>query len=221
MQAPIVQSSEPVTLVGGGPVGATDFDTALKHAPLLVAADGGAGHALRAGHDPVAVIGDLDSLKPKDRARIPADRLFLIREQETIDFDKALRHFAAPLVLAIGFLGGRVDLQLAAFNTLLRHKERRVVLLGENEIVFHAPPVVELALQGGEIVSLFPMRPLSGARSVGLEWPIDGLHMAPDGRVGISNRALGPVRIEPGGDGLLAVLPRAALAAVMLALVPV
>ena len=221
METLIVQSDEPVTLVGGGPVGGEDLETALGHAPVLVAADAGAGHALRAGHDPVAVIGDMDSLTDADRARIPADRLFLIREQETIDFDKALRHVAAPLVLAVGFLGGRVDLQLAAFNTLLRHKDRRVVLLGERELIFHAPPRLELGLQGGETVSLFPMRPLSEGRSSGLEWPIDGLRLSPDGRIGTSNRARGPVRIEPGGDGLLVILPRSVLPLVMQALGPV
>ena len=219
MTSPIVQFAGPVTLIGGGAVGSGDLEAALALAPDLIAADGGAGAALAAGHMPQAVIGDFDSITPQVRARIPDDRLFPIPEQDSTDFDKALRSIAAPLVLAVGFLGDRVDHQLAAFNVLVRHAARPCVLLGASEVVFHAPPVFEVALAPGDVVSLFPMRAVTG-RSTGLEWPIDGLHFAPDARIGTSNRALGPVRIETDGPGLLTILPRAALGAVIGALRP-
>lgn len=201
-------------------MGAEDLELALSRAPVLVAADGGAESALRAGHDPVAVIGDFDSLSADARARIPPDRLFPIREQNSTDFDKALRNIAAPLVLAVGFLGGRVDHQLAALNTLVRHADRRCILIGPHEVVFHVPAALDVALSPGDIVSLFPMSPVSG-RSVGLEWPIDGLAMAPGKCIGTSNRALGPVRLEMLGQGLLMIAPRRALDAVMRAIAPV
>lgn len=219
MSSAIVQSEFPVTLIGGGSVGVDDLETALALAPELVAADGGAGAALAAGHMPRAVIGDFDSLTGAVRARIPADRLFPIREQESTDFDKALRSVAAPLLIAVGFLGERVDHQLAAFNVLVRHAHRPCILLGAHEVVFHAPPRLRLDLVAGEVVSLFPLGPVTG-RSEGLEWPIDGLHFAPDGRVGTSNRALGRVTIETDGPGMLTILPRRALAAVAAALRP-
>ncbi len=214
MKPPIIQSLEPICLVGAGDIGAHDLALALRHAPLLIAADGGAGAALKAGYEPDAVIGDLDSLVPSDRARIAPWRVFLINEQDSTDFDKALRSIAAPLVLAVGFLGGRVDHQLAAFSTLVRHADRACVLLGPGEIVFHVPRLLELDLAVGDIVSLFPMLPVSG-RSQGLEWPIDGLKLAPGGRIGTSNRALGQVRVETDGPGLLMIVPRSALVAVM------
>lgn len=219
MTQPIVQFATPVTLIGGGELGVDDLETALALAPDLIAADGGAVAALEAGHMPEAVIGDFDSITSGIRSRIPPARLFPIREQDSIDFDKALRSISAPLVLAVGFLGERVDHQLAAFNVLVRYPERPCVLLGKREVIFHAPPRVDLDLCPGDIVSLFPMRPVTG-RSHGLEWPIDGLEMAPDARVGTSNRALGPVRIETDGLGLLAIVPRAALELVIRALAP-
>lgn len=208
MNHPLIHCENPVTLIGGGSVGVGDLDLVLAHAPLLVAADGGAGKALAAGHDPAAVIGDFDSLAAADRARIPESRLFPITEQDSTDFDKALRHISAPLVLAVGFLGGRIDHQLAAFNTLIQYGDRPCILLGQNEVIFHAPPVLDLDLVEGDIVSLFPMARLSG-RSRGLQWPIDGLDFEPGRRVGTSNRALGSVHIEMDKPGMLMIVPRA------------
>ncbi len=215
----IVHSETAVTLVGAGPAGQHDLSMALARAPCLVAADGGAALALAAGHVPTAVIGDLDSLTEPDRARIPDDRLFEIREQDSTDFDKAMRNISAPLVLAVGFLGGRVDHQLAAFNTLVRHAETPCVLIGQSEVVFLAPPRSDLALTAGDVVSLFPMMPVTG-RSQGLEWPIEGLTMRPSGRIGTSNRATGAVTLETDAPGLLVIVPTRALNAVMQAIAP-
>ncbi|MDX2483697.1 MAG: thiamine diphosphokinase [Pseudodonghicola sp.] len=220
MNQPIVQSSLPVTLIGGGALGVDDLETALALAPALIAADGGAGAALAAGYMPEAVFGDFDSLARVDLDRIPSDRLFPIREQMSTDFDKTLRSISAPVMLAVGFLGARVDHQLAAFNVLVRYPEQRCILVGASEVVFHAPSSLTLDLAPGAVVSLFPMRAVTG-RSHGLDWPIDGLEMSPDGRIGTSNRATtGAVRIETDGPGLLVIVPRDALAAVTRALTP-
>lgn len=219
MTTPIVYGNDPITLVGGGDLGSGDLMLALKRAPTLVAVDGGAGAALRAGHDPVAVIGDFDSLSPGARARIPKDRLFAISEQSSTDFDKALRHIDVPLVLGVGFLGARLDHQLAALNILVRHAARPCILIGAHEVIFHVPTRLEVALSAGDIVSLFPMARVCG-RSVGLQWPIDGLVLEPGGRIGTSNRALGTVGLDMQGPGLLMIAPRRALDAVMQAIAP-
>lgn len=199
-------------------MGPQDLDFALSVAPDLVAADGGAEATLAQGKLPQAVIGDFDSLSDTTRALVPADRLHHIAEQESTDFDKALRSIAAPLVLAVGFLGKRVDHQLAVFNVLVRRADRRCVLLGEDEVIFAAPPRIALPLEEGDVVSLFPMRRVTG-RSTGLTWPIDGLEMQPDGRVGTSNRAEGPITLEFDAPGMLVIVPRRALPAVITALV--
>lgn len=212
METAIVHASVPITLIGGGEVGPQDLAEALTLAPRLVAADGGAAVAMASGHMPEAVIGDLDSLDERTRAAIPSARLFPVREQDSTDFDKALRSIRAPLVLAVGFLGARVDHQLAAFNAVIRRSDRPCILIGTREILCHVPRRMILPAQHGDTVSLFPMRPVTG-RSEGLEWPIDGLHLAPDGRIGTSNRATGPVTLDMAGPGLLVILPRARLGA--------
>ncbi|MBY6138963.1 thiamine diphosphokinase [Leisingera daeponensis] len=217
MNTKIVDVSEPITLVGGGEMASGALEEALALAPVLVAADGGAAAALAAGHPPRAVIGDFDSLSDAVRAQLPAASLHRVAEQDSTDFDKALRLIAAPAVLAVGFLGARVDHQLAAFSTLVQGHESPCVLVGETEVIFHLTRPVALPAQAGEVISLFPMQEVTG-RSEGLEWPIDGLRMSPAGRIGTSNRATGPVRLVPEGPGLLAIVPRRLLADVLAAL---
>lgn len=213
----IVHSLEPITLVGGGPVASADLTEALTIAHLCVAADGGAQAALINGVMPDAVIGDFDSITPDVLAKIPSDRLHKISEQNSTDFDKALRHISAPVVIAVGFAGGRVDHQLAAFHTLLRHADRHCIIVGAEEIVFHCPAHIAVPLEKDQIVSLFPMGPVTG-RSTGLQWPIDGLEFAPATFVGTSNRSIGPIELWMDMPGMLCILPRDSLATVTRAL---
>ena len=121
MNPPIVDAKAPVTLVAGGPLRRSELRAALARAPHLVAADGGADRALALGQMPEAVIGDLDSLSEAGRACLGA-RVHEVPEQETTDFDKALRAIRAPLVIAVGLIGGRADHALAALSGLMRHQ---------------------------------------------------------------------------------------------------
>jgi thiamine pyrophosphokinase len=220
MSAPVVVSTLGVTLVGGAPVTVRALEAALRLAPCLVAADGGADRALSAGLMPRAVIGDFDSISQSARAAIPADRLHPIAEQETADFDKALRSVTAPFVLALGFAGARIDHGLAVFNALVRHPDRRCIVLGGPDAVFLCPPEITLRLQVGDRLSLFPMGPVTG-RSSGLRWPVDGLAFAPDGMIGTSNMVTDPVvRLSFDTARMLVILPRVRLRAALSALVP-
>lgn len=206
---PIVRAGEGVTLVGGAGATRGDLDLALALAPVLVAADGGADAVLAAGLVPLAVIGDMDSLSSVAAAAF-AGRLHAIPEQETTDFDKALSRIEAPLVLALGFSGGRLDHELAALHSLVVRAERPCLLLGPATLSFLCPPDLRLPLDPGTVVSFFPFGP-SRVESQGLRWPTAGLRFAPDRRIGTSNEALGPVRLRPDGSAILVILPRATL----------
>lgn len=199
-----------VTLVGGGDVTAGDLDRALSVAPRLIAADGGADRALAHGHVPVRVIGDLDSISEAARRHIPADRVCHIPEQDSTDFTKCLRAVDAPFVMAVGFTGPRLDHMLAVLSAMVAEAAMPVILLAREDVIFLAPRHLRLALWPGCRLSLWPMGPARG-RSEGLEWPIDGLDLAPGGRVGTSNRALGEVMLEIEGP-MLVLLPPEALA---------
>jgi thiamine pyrophosphokinase len=210
-ERPIYEGDSAVTLLGGGSVRTADLDDALRHAPVLIAADGGADAALAAGRMPVAVVGDLDSLSSHARTRLSPEILYETLEQDTTDFDKALRRVAAPLVLAVGFTGARLDHELAVFHTLVARPAHRCIVVGDRDIVFLAPPRVRLDLEPGTRVSLFPMDEVSGG-SEGLRWPIDGLVFHPARRIGTSNEvASGPVLLHTDRPALLVILPRETL----------
>ncbi len=208
--AVIVHSLEPITLVGAGSLSDSDITDAMVLAPTLVAADGGAAHCLAEELMPEAVIGDLDSLDMVQAAGIPWERLHEISEQYSTDFDKALRHIETPLVVAVGFTGARMDHELAAYNVLVRHADRRCVLVGETDVLCVVPPKLALDVPAGTRVSLFPMRAVTG-RSEGLKWPIVGIEFAPDGTIGTSNAATGPVTLKMDTAGMLLILPKAFL----------
>jgi thiamine pyrophosphokinase len=219
MDNAIVESHHGVTLLGGGQVGARLLARALALAPGLVAADGGADHALRLGHEPQAVIGDMDSVSDAARHRL-AGRLHRVAEQDTTDFDKALRRIRAPFVLGLGFAGPRADHALAVLNALVRHAQRRCLILSGTDVTFLAPPRLVLRLPVGTRLSLFPMGPVSG-RSIGLRWPIDGLRFAPDAMIGTSNQVVAPeVVLDFDAPRMLVILPGGQLRAALAALGP-
>ncbi len=214
---PIVSRKHPVTLVGGGESKPEDLEKALMQAPSCVAVDGGAVPALAAGVDIVSIIGDFDSIPPDVLASFPPALCHRIEEQDSTDFEKALTRVHAPLLIGVGFLGGRIDHQLAAFHTLLRFPDRPCILLGAEEVICLAPPNLNLPLAEGAVVSLFPLDEVSG-RSTGLAWPIDGLAMGPQARSGTSNRALGPINIKTDAPGMLLILPRGSMSELVSAL---
>ena len=210
----IVESQTGVTLAGGAPFSGRDLARARRFAPVLVAADGGADRLLRLGAEPQVVIGDFDSISPLAKERL-ADRLFPITEQVTTDFDKALRSITAPFVLGLGFAGARADHGLAVLNALVRHPDRRCLILSGSDVSFLAPPALRLRLPVGSRLSLFPMGPVRG-QSRGLRWPIEGVEFAPDGMIGTSNEvseALVDLTFE--AAKMLVILPVRSLPAVL------
>lgn len=196
---------EKVTLLGGGELAPGTVSELLTIAPNLVCCDGAAGRALAMGHVPDAVVGDLDSIDAETRARLDPATVHFFGDQDTTDFDKALLAIDAPLVLGAGFMGRRLDHELACYNALVRW-DRRCILVGDHDICFHAPASVRLDLPKGTRVSVFPL----AERTVnlrGLVWSHEGITLSPLGRVGTSNAADGVVEIESSGPGLLVILP--------------
>lgn len=216
---PIVRSDTLVTLLGGGEVSATHLAEALQRAPLLVAADGGADQALALGHVPQAVIGDMDSLSTAGRAALPPGIIHQIDEQTSTDFDKALRNISAPGVLAVGFTGRRIDHELAAYHTLVTRPEPPCIVLGGEDLAFHAPTELALDLPVGTRVSLFPLGPVRG-EARGLRWPIEPIDFRPWVQIGTSNQTVAPrVEMRFTGPGMLVILPRRQVDAVLAALI--
>lgn len=217
MSGGIVHCKGGVTLLGGGASDPVDVHEALTIAPALVAADGGGDRALALGLVPQAVLGDLDSLSPGARARLGA-RVHHIPEQDSTDFGKCLSHVRARFYLGLGFTGLRLDHTLAALSEIAARPDQVVALIAEDEVIFRAPPRLQLDLPEGTRFSLYPMGPATG-RATGLRWPLEGLDFTPAGRVGTSNEVTGPVEMQITGP-MLVLLPKPHLRAVLHALVP-
>ena len=207
----IIQSATFVTLLGGGVVNPATLEQALGFAPVLVAADGGADQALALGHSPVAVIGDMDSLSQQARESLGADVVHQIEEQDSTDFDKALRNIDAKGVLAVGFTGRRIDHELAAYHTLITRPDMPCIILGEDDLALHLNGRIELSLPLATRVSLFPMAQVT-VQATGLRWPVEALQMSPWTRIGTSNETTSSkLVLESDNAGLLVILPREVL----------
>ncbi len=217
MNPHIVHDSEPVLLVGGGKHRKQGFEQGRPFARKIVAADSGADWLVKHNITPDMVIGDFDSISPAVRTKLGPSRALLVNEQDTTDFEKCLSRIIAPLVIGVGFVGGRVDHQLASYHGLLRHAGTRCLLIGPQDVTFLAPPSLALDLPVGSRFSLFPMGPVR-ARSKGLVWPVDEVAFAPGGQIGTSNEVSGPVTLSCDAPALLVILPLQALDSVVAAL---
>ena len=199
----------PVVLVGAAPV---EIGPALETLPdswPLIAADGGADALLKIGRRPDLVIGDMDSAGPlpDDLPKLP------LAGQDDTDFEKCLARICAPLIVGLGFLEGRLDHTLAAMHALtaLLH-DRPVMLVGDTDLVLRLRGDIAFEVKPGDRVSVWPLGSQAFHSSTGLEWPLDGLQMAPGRLIGTSNLAAGgTVRINAGpGDGYAVIMPREA-----------
>lgn len=200
----------PVLLLGNGPVQASAVALARPHCEAVVAADGGGKAALALGLAPEVVIGDMDSCPPDYQGKI-----IRIAEQDSTDFEKCLATVNAPLFLGIGFLGGRLDHELAALNALIKTPQN-VVLIGQEDLVFRLPEITRLRLPVGTRISTFPMGRVAGVTSSGLAWPLDGHKFSPSTGISTSNRTTAPeITLTNPAQPLLCILPREHLPATL------
>ena len=171
-----------VVLLGGANVARKQFNTVIDSKIKLICADGGANLALNYGVTPDLIVGDMDSFTGSFKGKI-----IHLLEQDTTDFEKCLYTVEAPLYIGLGFLGGRVDHELAVLSTLVRYHDKSIILVGEQDICFCCPKALQLELPIGTRLSVFPMDDVKMGSS-GLEWPLDGVHMSPTTQIGTSNR---------------------------------
>ena len=169
-------------------------------ADLVVAADGGALHALRAGIVPDLVVGDMDSLGEEGARRVGERGAILERHPSRKDkMDAHLAILAArkrgvtdlDLVCATG---GRPDAVFALPHLLLAAERlgvRTTAVAGWGEMF-----VVEdgsRAVEGrpGESLSVFPLAGAAeGVTLEGFEYPLEGARVEAGDTVGFHNELL-------------------------------
>lgn len=194
-------------LLGGSHLNPEDVDHLLAFNLPLYAADAGMVHLDVNRHKPKAVIGDFDSVSPLMCDAFGAEDV-LMEDQDRTDFEKALDVIDAPYILCLGFLGGRLDHELAAFNALAKRPEKHAILIGEDSIAFLCPDRFRLELPKGTDIGLFPMS-RTRAESEGLKWNLNGLKLSPDGLISTSNKVDGTeVEIMMQTGHLMVIIPR-------------
>ena len=206
MSTPKVHKSSSILLIGAGPCSAKLVNKASSFAETVVAADGGYNHATEAGLQVDLVVGDMDS-----QSDLPAEvKSFVLSDQDKTDFEKCLSVCDAEMFLGVGFLGGRLDHQFAAFSALLKDP-RPILLLDDQQVVFIAPETIEVNVAAGGQVGFYPLLPVTVDIS-GVRWPLSSVKLSPDGLISTSNIADG-CRISIGSDcrGLLVILPANAI----------
>lgn len=214
--------AHPLTLVGGGALDAAMLAEARAIAPNMIAADGAADRLAEFGVEPLAVIGDMDSIRAPEDWRGGPVPYFEISDQNSTDFEKCLISTEAPFYLAAGFTGRRIDHMLAVFHAMLGHRAKTIILIGEQDVIALLPPGRTVAFQVAKEarVSLFPLLPATGVVSTGLFWPVEGLAMAPGTQIGTSNIAVAErVEIAFDAPGMLLFLERSYLRTLVEALV--
>jgi len=189
--APMVVSQGPLAIVGGGFVDPALLRELADRGVTLVGADGGGDAIGDAGLTPAAIIGDLDSLE--DRAGWERrTRVIHLPEQITTDFQKALRSTAAPVTLALGMTGKRLDHTLAALSAVLQYApSRKLLLVDEVDVALAVTGPIRFEAGLRERVSIHPLLPIRFRHSEGLFYPMDGHLLAPGGLIGTSNEGTG------------------------------
>lgn len=196
----------PIFVVAGAPSADVEpWRAALRAAPTVIAADGGAGTLLAIGRRPDLVVGDGDSwsLHPGREHPLGQDLAWEIHpvDKDATDLQLALFRavaMAAPgqAIVVLGALGGRIDHSLAnlcllAHPTLADHP---TCLAEGGQVVWllTGPDRREFEGRPGDLLSLLPLSDgVLVERTEGLHWPLEEAHLPFGSTLGISNRLTG------------------------------
>jgi len=181
----------PIAIVGGGSVEPVLLRELAARKVVLIAADGGADSIDAAGLTPKAIIGDLDSVTDLEGWE-KRTQVLHIPEQITTDFQKALYSTSAPVTLALGMTGKRLDHTLAALSALQEVAQKRhVILVDEVDIALAVSGPFAFEAKPKERISVHPFVPIVFERTEGLVYPMNDLLLDPAGRLGTSNEGTG------------------------------
>jgi thiamine pyrophosphokinase len=190
----------------------------LRDDDFVIAADGGARHALSLGRTPRALVGDLDSLTPDEVAALEAagaqvERHPVAKDKTDLELalDRALAEGATEILL-VGALGGRLDQTLA--NVLLMAQRPwpvpiRLVDAHEIASVIRGGETLTLAAASGSTVSLLPLSAeVTGITYTGMLYPLDNATLGLGSTRGVSNEVVRHPATVAVGSGIALVIQK-------------
>ena len=171
---------------------------AAKKYSFILAADGGANKCLKAGIKPDFVVGDLDSITPKNKALLRGCLKQVVR-QDNSDFEKALDYLKTlkPKQVDITLsYGGRLDFGLSNFLTASNYlKYFDICFLFPKAIVYLLSKSAKIKAQKGARISLIAFEEIKNISTQNLLYPLKNEKL-PLGQRGLSNIALGNIIIN-------------------------
>lgn len=179
-------------IANGGKEDAAFIKTLAKECDFVLAVDGGADTALKAGVTPDLVIGDLDSISLAAKEKLGKDKLFKVSRQDNTDLEKALdftlvlKPKATTIICASG---GRLDFTLSNVSSVFNYtKELNVVLKGQGWRIYPIEKSAAFTCKKGATVSLIPMGTAKGITLKNLKYPLDNAELK-TGLTAVSNVA--------------------------------
>lgn len=171
----------------------------VRSEDVIIAADGGARHALALGVIPDAIIGDFDSLTKAELSVFSDMGVHLLRfptAKDETDLELALAHAHkaghSPIII-IGANGGRLDQILGNLSLLSAPEYRGSDLRLDDGLTeaFFITNKATLHGKAGDTVSLIPWgNPAEGVSTDGLVYPLNQETLFPYRTRSISNQML-------------------------------
>lgn len=182
---------------------------------LIICADGGSEHALKAGITPNVIVGDFDSASPETVAVFKEQDIPFIEYptvKDKTDTELAIDYAVAKgynEILLLGCFGSRVDHTLANIMLLasLAQKGIKVWAVDENNDLYVCLDNVEILGEPGDYVSLIPLTAeVIGVTTHNLAYKLENATLSLGSTLPLSNRLSQTKGIVEIKDGILLVI---------------
>ncbi len=185
-------------ILAAGSLGITPRVQAIaQQTSLIIAADGGARHAIALGLTLTEWVGDFDS---SDGIELSTPRQTFPTEKDSTDLELAVaraKELGATSATILGAFGGRFDHALGI--ALLAARESKAGFSVRLESGFEAGWIIlnqhQIPLENGQTFSLLALEPCSGLTVQNAKWNLESAALAVGSSLGISNVALGEVTV--------------------------
>ncbi len=186
-------------ILAAGHLSITPKVTALAQATkLVIAADGGARHAISLGLTVTQWVGDFDS---SHGIELNAPKITFPTEKDSTDLELALncaKNLGASSATILGAFGGRFDHALGIALLAARETQNGFTINLESGFetgwVIHAQH--QIALETGQTFSLLAIEPCLGLSIKNAKWNLENTELAVGSSLGISNVAMGEIKIS-------------------------
>lgn len=148
----------------------------IRNAERIICCDRSTGDLILSGKEPVAIVGDMDSLNSELANRF-ADRLFVDNNQETNDLTKAVNWCKTrgyDDIVIVGATGKREDHTIGNISLLAEYcKDAGIIMVTDTGILKPFLQSSEILSFQGQQVSLFSIDPETEITSTGLRYPLN------------------------------------------------